>query len=113
MEGRRCVGWGEGEGLFGGGSDGAGLCGRDVAGEAGRREGGGGVRSLVSAEGGRGRLSFGLSNVELMRRVGLRGMGELLVERRWRWLGHDLRMGPEQLPRKCLVVGLFYSPSFY
>jgi hypothetical protein len=32
-------------------------------------------------------------------------MGELLVERRWRWLGHVLRMGPERLPRKCLVVG--------
>ena len=41
----------------------------------------------------------------LMDRVGLRGMGELLVERGWRWLGHVLRMGPDRLPRKCLVVG--------
>ena len=52
-----------------------------------------------------GKLAFGMSSVELMRRAGLADMGELVRERRWRWLGHVLRMGSERWPRRCLELG--------
>jgi len=48
------------------------------------------------------RLRDGLSNRMLMEKVGLSGLGEILTERRWRWLGHVLRMPSVRYPRRVL-----------
>ena len=45
-----------------------------------------------------GKVTFGMSNWELMARAGLPAVGELVLERRWRFLGHVLRMGQVRWP---------------
>lgn len=41
--------------------------------------------------------------VEVLARSGLRGLGEVAAARRWRWLGHVLRMGEGRWPRRVLL----------
>jgi len=49
------------------------------------------------------RLTDRVSVGQLLARAGVRGLGQLIVERRWRWLGHVMRMGEERVPRRCLL----------
>ena len=44
-----------------------------------------------------------VSNVALCTRTGLGDVGSELVTRRWRWLGHVLRMGEMRIPRRWLL----------
>ena len=44
-----------------------------------------------------------VSNTGLMARVGLEGVENVLVRRRWRWLGHVMRMSEVRWPRRVLL----------
>lgn len=43
-----------------------------------------------------------ISNEDLLKRTGMTTISEIIQARRWRWLGHFLRMPPNSLPRVAL-----------
>ena len=43
-----------------------------------------------------------ITNEEVLSRAGMPTMERLLRERRWRWIGHVVRMDEERMPRKVL-----------
>ena len=47
-----------------------------------------------------------LTNEELYRRTNILPLERILCERRWRWLGHILRMGNHRLPKATLLAAV-------
>ena len=48
-----------------------------------------------------------ISNNDLLRQCGTESMSTLITQRRWRWIGHVLRMQPGSIPR----VALHWTPE--
>lgn len=70
----------------------------------------GDLRRLRVFENGCVRRLLGVTRLDrfsaaaLRQRTGLEDLGVVLARRRWRWLGHVLRMGEERMPRRVLLA---------
>ena len=48
-----------------------------------------------------------ITNDELFRRTGQEAMNEILLKRRWKWIGHTLRKEPDHISR----IALHWTPE--